>query len=299
MIFKVAFRVTVTLIVSTILIPVAAYGATYWGGELPDISNTKTDADVTLNGDIYTFTYNIQSGSSNTGNISHITIDISKPTDGFPLDGQSLPTAYFSGKEVLNKTVPIGMFGPNGWYPGIDYKSRAAWGGSAYTPGQNFGGLQITSRGIPSIREIIIWPKLIPPREDSGITFEDIEATENKVNLVGKTIAPTAPPTEGDGIYSPFLHIEQIIGYIEESATLGWIPDATLTAALRANALLIKQAIDGYDSASAKTELTGFISLLAQSPPAARKNEAYGLLYYNAKYMLENISPETDSILRK
>ena len=55
----------------------------------------------------------------------------------------------------------------------------------------SLSGFQITSRGLPGLRDFMIEPDLVPPSEKSEITNDQMQAVEDKVAFKGKTISPT------------------------------------------------------------------------------------------------------------
>lgn len=63
--------ILITILILSLLLslPLTSFAETYWGGELPNISDTELKAEVILDGEIYTYTYTIISGATNTGQI--------------------------------------------------------------------------------------------------------------------------------------------------------------------------------------------------------------------------------------
>ena len=273
------YKIFVLLIALTVL-PAVAYSETYWGGELPYVKDTAVEAEVTLNGDTYSYSYTVHSGSGNTGNIWIFHIDIKQPQGGMKLsmDGADEPSI------MAEPTVPVKLSRPGNWYPGLDYLSTAGWGGSLLSPGQSLTGLQMRSPGLPGIREFRIVPRLAPAPMESNI-MAVVKATRKKASFFAKTIGPTAPPVDSEGAFNSMALLKKIDGYVNESVSLGWLTDAALADALRAKLAAAVQFMEADDGTQAKAKLIEFITLLDNSTASQRTSEVYGLLYYNAKYV--------------
>lgn len=120
---------------------------------------------------------------------------------------------------------------------------------------------------------------------------DDVEAAKQLVEKLafhGKTLGPTAPPRYMD--YKAFL--ETIRGYINESVTLGWLIDPSLTNTLKTYLDTAAAYIDANDPTQAKTALQEFMITIEQASSAQRTSEAQGLLYFNAKYLKDTL-PDT------
>lgn len=228
-------------------------------------------------------------------------IDIKQPREGVELSGEGLVNGpgylQYTSAQVLSepttpKMVPVGLFSPPNWNSGPDIFGQVGWGADddQYTilPGQNLNGFQITSRGLPGIRDFRIEPDLMPPSEESDITIEQIQEVEDKVAFFGKTIGPTAPPRDMD--FKAFL--EAIRSYINESVTLGWLIDPTLTNTLKTYLDTTGAYIDANDPTQAKAVLQEFMSTIEQASSNQRTPEAQALLYFNAKYLKDTL-PDT------
>ncbi len=273
----------------SLLFTSAVFAETYWGGELPDISNSSVEAEVSFDGQIYTYTYSVYSDISNTGDIWDFNIDIKKPPYGMELSGEGLTSNYIIGKDQMEYTVPVGMFAPMGWYASIDLNLRAGWGGKPFLPGETKDGILVLSPGLPGIRDFRAEAKLIPPEEGTS-TNEIIRATRDKVAFKGKTIGPTAPPGNSDGVFIPKMLLENISKYLTISLNLGWLNNPALTSDLRSKLDEIRHAMQANnDPTQAKVKLGEFIDTLDQADPVAYTPEGYGLIYYNAKYLLDNM----------
>ena len=292
----------IVLLIAFLFLPVAAYSESFWGVELPNVNDTVVESEVTLDGEIYTYTYSIYSGSSNIGEIWSSALDIQQPRGGMELSSNGIVSgphfakrsaASFLSDPSVPKMVPVGVFAPDNWNSGLNIKGQASWGAnedqSMVYPGQSLAGFKITSHGLPGIREIRVDPELKLVFGDNFKNLEEIYAVEDKIAFKAKTIGPTAPPINFDGDFSPKSQLEIIYGYIDESQNLGWLNDTGLAGSLRTKLDSVGQAVNANDQAQAKTVLGEFMALLDSSSASQRTSEGYGLLYYNAKYLMDNM----------
>src|SRR3989339_2153121 len=257
-----------------ILLPVMIGAETYWGGELPNISNTQLKVEVTVVGDIYTYSYTIISDATNTGEIGTFDIDITQPKGGIELSGEGLvngpgylrhTSAHILSEPTSPKMIPVGFFSPYDWVAGVNILGQAGWGSgykSIILPGQSLSGFQITSYGLPSIRDFRIEPELVPPSagdtEESGepVSLEEYQAVEDKVAFTGKTIGPTAPPADFKAI--DFLNY--IISMKHEAFSLGWIDNKGIEQSLDAKLENAKKKLEQGNKNAAKNILGAFIN---------------------------------------
>ncbi|GAB4536928.1 MAG: hypothetical protein Fur0020_05280 [Thermodesulfovibrionia bacterium] len=290
-----------------IFLPVIIYAETYWGGELPNIRNTQLKAEVSLVGDVYTYSYTVTSGSTNTGQIWSFDIDIRQPQGSLELSGEGLvngpgylkhTSAQVLSEPTTPKMIPVGLFSPSNWNSGPDILGQVGWGADddqdMIYPGRSLGGFQITSRGLPGIRDFRIEPDLIPPSEESDITIEQIQEVEDKVAFKGKTIGPTAPPAN----FKPIDFLNYIIDLKHQSVSLGWIKNEGIENSLDAKMENAGKKIEAGDTKTAKNILNAFINEVeAQGCETYEKcpegkhltPEAYALLKYNVRYLIEQL----------
>ena len=302
----------VILIIAFTLSPLLAYAETYWGGELPNVSDTTVNTEVAFDGDIYSYSYSVHSGSANSGQIWIFGIDIIQPQSGMALSDAGLVnglgfarhgSAYVVSDPSTPKMVPIGLFSPTDWHSGLSRHGAASWGsnteGDRIYSGHSLSGYKMTSHGLPGIREFKVVPDLIPPKVGT-VTLDQIKATRTLASLFAKTIGPTAPPKGVDGNLDVRALMVMIEQYISQSGNYGWIMDSELEQSLLIKLNEIRQAIIQNDKDQAKVALYTFMQLLNQSNSTQRTNEAYGLLYYNAKYMrdflINSTSPPEEEI---
>ena len=276
---------------------------------IPILENVRVEAGVTfdLNTGLYDYSYAISNPDSNTGKIVIVGVDISQPSKRLKLssEGLTIPLGgtitfdeFIHHFEKLNyqQMVPCGQNVPYGWTGGFDISGYANFGASnkdsMIHPGVSKGGFEIISRGLPAIRKVMILPDWVYMVEDLEAVTPEEEKRANEVSeeirFYTKTVGPTAPPINVHGNFLPNALLMDIGNYVYEARNLGWITDAALYDKLFAKYLEAKQAIDSDFPYQVVAVMDEFITLLNGSTDAQRTNEAYGLLYYNAKYMRDN-----------
>lgn len=290
-----------------IFLTATIHAETYWGGDLPNISNTQLKAEVIVAEDVYIYSYTITSGATNTGQIWSFDIDITQPQGGIELSGEGLVNGpgytRHTSEHILSdpatpKMIPVGLWSPPDWNSGLSVDGKAGWGSddvqNRILPGQILSGFKIMSRGIPGLRGFIIEPKLIPPSEESDITNEQIQEMEDKVAFKGKTIGPTAPPAD----FKPVEFINYIIDLKHQSASLGWITNKGIENSLDVKLDNAKKKLQAGDNNTAKNILKALINEVeAQGCDTYDKcpddkhltPEAYALLKYNVQYLVEKL----------
>ncbi|MBI3585326.1 MAG: hypothetical protein HY096_15420 [Nitrospinae bacterium] len=311
-----------------IFLPAIIYAETYWGGELPNISDTKLKVKVMLADGIYSYMYTITSGNTNTGQIWSFDIDVRKPENSIEVSGEGLvngpgylehTSAQILSETTTPKMIPVGLFSPPNWNSGPDILGRVGWGSNdvqyRILPGQSLGSFKITSRGIPILRDFIIEPKLIPPSEESDITIEQIQEIEDKVAFKGKTLGPTAPPAD----FKPIDFHNYIISLKHEAYKLGWIiqgkdddkgkkedEEKGIMKSLDEKLDKAKKKLEKGDTKEAVEKLKSFIheveGLYKEDKDKEKEDhrhehitsEAYALLKYNAQYLIEQLGGEKE-----
>ncbi|MFZ3071967.1 MAG: hypothetical protein WA162_01845 [Thermodesulfobacteriota bacterium] len=289
----------------------SAFAETYWAGELPNIKDTSLKAEVIVDKDIFTYSYSISSGYSNTGQIWSFDIDIRYPEGSIALSDEGLKNGPddIASTNVLSlpetpKMIPVGLWSPPDWNSGLSVVGMAGWGSDdkqyRISPGRYLTGFRIMSRGLPGIRDFRIEPKLIPPSEEEDEDEENeiakIQAVEDKAAYHGKTLGPTAPPAD----FKPLEFIDYIVAlkHAASTVTLGWIKNKGVENSLDVKLENAKKAIERNNIAAAKNMLSAFINEVEAQGCATYSGcpagkhltpEAYGLLKYNAQYLMERL----------
>ena len=296
-----------SLVLSLLLLGTGkAYSATYWGGEVPYVTNTVVDALVSENAGEYTYSYTVKSGTANIGIIENIDLDISLPYVTNPIaDTLVSSPCYNKNNNLLSAEpppegkpfVPAVAYCPTNWDAMLASRLGVlAWlsGYAPIKPGDVVSGFMVKSPGLPGIRTILFHPKTVAPGEESDITVEQIRALQEQVTYRVKTIGPVAPPVDAAG--TPIVFIDTLMGYVADSQTLGWLTDpafaATLTAKLdAAKAEIYSPNMNTDHSILATALLRDFMAMVQNASPSQMTFEAKGLLYYNAQFLIGVVPP--------
>ena len=285
-------------------LPMFGFAETYWGGELPSIDNTRVKADVTINGDIYDFSYIIINMANNSGYIWRFRVDVRQPQAGADVNGEGLvsgpgflkqTSALILSEPTTPKMIPFGLFSPPNWHSSVDVLGQVGWGSNdakyRILPDQSLDGFHITSRGLPGLRDFTIEPKLIPPSEEGDVTNDQIQEVEDKVAFKGQTLGPTAPPAN----FVALDFVNYIIDLKHQAGTLGWITNPGVPDSLDVKLDQVKKHIQAGNTKPAVNVLNAFLNELdAQGcpkyegcPPGKHLlPEAWALLKFNAEYLL-------------
>lgn len=275
---------------------------------VPIFTYAKVESQVAYDSatGLYTYSYTITNPATNTGEIIHIDIDITRPSNSVTLssEGLTIPIgkkiktfdeviAMTNNPKLSLSLVPVGELVPSGWTGGLaQFGSKT--GGDRITPGETQSGFEIISRGLPSIREIELVPKWVLLVESEEMVTQEEKQRASQIEdflpYKTKTIAPTAPPNPN--YFSPFDFLNTIKSYVNDSATLGWIKDQSLKDSLLAQLTSVRTYLDANDPTLAKTILQQFMDTTSQASSSQRTTDAYGLLYYNAKYLISQL-PDT------
>lgn len=299
-------KIVLGLILLATNLPAFVSAQTYWGGELPTIRDTKLKVEVTVAGGVYNYKYLIVSESTNTGQIWSFDVDVKKPEGGIDLSGEGLvngpgylkhTSAQVLSEPTTPKMIPVGLFSPPNWNSGLSILGRVGWGSDdvkdQILPGSSLEGFKIMTRGIPSIREFVIEPKLVPPSEESDITPEQIQEVEDKVSFKSKTIGPTAPPQN----FVPIEFLNYLISLLHDSHQLSWIKVDGVHQSLLAKLLEAKRALEKDQIRVAKNALNAFlnevraVSCAEFACPGNKPltGEAYALLFFNGQFLAERL----------
>src|SRR5262249_36180349 len=148
-------------------------------------------------------------------------------------------------------------------------------------------GIMLSSQALPGIRDVNVEPDIdvdqLPDEYDENLQ-KTIEL-HNSVRWTGKTIGPKAPPKTF--VASDFVNY--LISVKEQSVTIGWIKDPGLANSLDVKLNDAKKKIAAGDSKTAKNVLGAFQSELTAQNGKQVSTEAYGLLFFNAQYLIDHL----------
>lgn len=279
------------------------------GESLPVLENVQVKASATLDdkSGIYTYTYSISNPQSNTGEIWSIDIDITKPEGSIDVSSEGITNGprytKHSSALVLSRIgiplIPVGLFSPSKWSSGFSMDGTAGWGSSdapfRIHPGKSLSGFAITSHGLPGIRSIIIEPKFKQtPVPDGQGDAERLDAIEKAITVTLKTLGPTAPPLN----FTSLDFLSYLVDLKHQVFDLGWITDKGVENSLDAKLDQVKAKLQAGDIKTASNQLSAFLNEVdaqgCQNHDDCPKGkhispEAWGLLHFNGKYLLERL----------
>lgn len=165
----------------------------------PLITHTTLNVDLSYNpaNGVYTYSYSINSGTDNLGEIVHFDVDISTKRRLAPVnDPDLINDERFNANLTPSGSVPVGTQTPSGWMSAVSIHGLVMWGSIdepfSIFPGQSKSGFILQSKSPPGPRKYTIIPYFdasdpdFPPDADIR---EDLPAESNFV-VTGSTIGP-------------------------------------------------------------------------------------------------------------
>jgi hypothetical protein len=286
------------------------FASSVYGAEVPKYEEYIVRADVSLDTarGIYKYNYTLINPSSNRNPLGMLDIYIPRDPKGKELswDGLTYGKGYllYTSELHKDKAIPVGLDGPNRWIYGIgedeNGKGFAIWGNmeeeSRIYPGGSLSGLIMTSYGLPGIREATIMPHIDYDNLPEEY-YENVELTkqlEDSLEYHTKTIGPTAPPAD----FKPLDFLNYIIDLKHQAFSLGWIKERGIEESLDAKLENARKKIEEGNTVAAKNILEALINEVEAQGCESYENcpsgkhltsEAYALLKYNVRYLIENL----------
>jgi hypothetical protein len=265
----------------------------------------KVITNITVNASgFYNYQYSISNPATNSSSLYSIDIFLAQdPTSDVSLTTTGLNhcSAYFkTNSENILKTqtvTAVGSSSPQHWNCG--YGKLASFSDNSYgwgarqqssqiSPGVTQSGFLLTSYGPPSIRDILVRPwidvDLLPAEYSSNV--QKTVALQTSVQWLGKTVGPKAPPKT----FSASDFINYLISIKEQSVSLGWIKNQGVANSLGAKLNDVKKKITSGDNKTAKNVLGAFQNEVQAQNGKQLTSEAYALLYFNAKYLIDHLN---------
>jgi hypothetical protein len=103
--------------------------------------------------------------------------------------------------------------------------------------------------------------------------------------VVGKTIGPVEPPVD----FNPIRFMDNIISMKHEAFSLGWIKNRDIENSLDVKLENAKKKIEQGNTNVAKNVLDAFSNEVEAQKGKHLTSEAYGLLKYNVRYLIEKL----------
>jgi hypothetical protein len=173
---------------------------------------------------------------------------------------------------------------------------KMVWGAgkisSQILPGESKSGFLLLSPGLPVIRTYLCRSYVVPA------TLEiEPDSTEN--NLVsqnckkGQTIAPRSTIAD----YSPLDFIDSLIVMVRNSEELGWISGQEIEKKYESNLSSIKSQIEHQLFFEARSTIGSLLNEIRLDSNNALSVEAYTILRYNSKYLLDQLPEPSNPYL--
>ncbi len=286
------------------------------GVEPPILLDIKIQATVELvqASGIYTYSYEFSNPSTNTGQIWSIQIEMLQPSTGADVGREGVEHEPGSARTIepivskeLSKEgkvlVPVGLYSPKNWGGGPSVHGTVSWGSDdapyRILPGQSLSGFMLISRGLPGIRAIMIYPRmpfeLLARDDDTPEEQARKDTLIEEVAFKGKTLGPTAPPAN----FVALDFLTYLIDLKHQAFELGWITNKGVENSLDAKLDQVKAKLQAGDTKTAVNTLNAFLNEVSAQGCESHDNcpkgkhltpEAWGLLYFNGKYLLDQLS---------
>jgi len=273
---------------------------------VPTLDEVIVDAAVIYdtNSKRYNYRYTITNPLSNTGEIWYFKLDVSqsnKYLGEFDRGGYSFPFGtvtkdfanfYYSMNSKLPPGVDVVPFGqqlPVGWLGGFTRASKTIFATSTGTPrilpGQTRSGFNLTSAGLPSIREIEFIPHWVYEVEDHGTSDSE---KRKEADVIGQSLpfhSHVLGPAAGYPLGS-YEHWNFVRDEFKKAENLGWITDGVFANNVHNKLAEARTAYDAQDGTLAKTILAGLLVIIGQSDATQRTAQGYLLLTLNAERLI-------------
>ena len=273
--------------------------------DYPFLYSVEVNADVIISDDFYYYDYRLFNTIENRGIIISFDINLKDSLSYLPDTTELIfKYSYIENSfrrmysRIKGAAVPVGFpTSPGRWSGAFSKFGEAGFSGSpVINPGDTLSGFVMQSRGLPSIREIIVYPrfdvsKFFQSLNDPNLTqtFEEMDSLRNMVNYYGYTLGPWLPDST--------LSLESFTDTLEtfrfrSCEELGWANDTTVCGQLENQLSQVKTALQNQDSVQAANVLAEFIALVEQEKETSLTSEGYALLFFNAEYLAERLRGE-------
>lgn len=282
---------------------------------VPVLKDVQIRAEVRLDATRgwYYYAYVVSNPAQNTGQITRIEIDIQNPygnrlsTDGLTISMGGNPYSYQGEYEEMKANpywgrhlplfVPVGLKVPPRWHGGLKVtgvvKMYPAGGHDvAIKPGSSLSGFELTSYGLPAIRDVWFTPEWVFMVADhDAVTLADREAAgQIEQNIEYQTVVLGPSGVERGS----FAHWNLLRDDLARAIQLGWFPDAGLASALSTQLAAAREALETRDLYLTHQRLDVLLATISASTPAQRTSEGYGLMYFNVKAIIESTNYNTE-----
>lgn len=292
-----------------LLLVIGGLASVVRGQDIPAVRAVIFRAEVAspAGGGVLTYSYRITNVASNSGSVWGIDIDISRPAGSVDLGNEGLSngpgfldtiSSFILQQPSTRPMVPVGLSAPDNWLVKLSDIGTAGWGAGdevfEIQPGQSMSGYQITSRGLPAIRQFVARPfvdvdtlSIKPPEDQTDVKRyrSEFDALEASVSAHGVTVAPTAPPAD----FKPLAFLETIQTYKDAAVKQGWIDDFGVANSLDVKLNSAQGALERQENTTARNVLGALLNEVEAQSGKHLSSEAVALLKFNTQYLISKI----------
>lgn len=229
-------------------------------------------------------------------NLFDVTVQAIITKEGNNLNYQYLVTNKESSQQNINKfyLVPStksvnGHTTKDGWRfsdrhrAGFFYWSDWGMEPDEILPGEADSSFTYTTEALPFISRYYIQGSNETP---TNVSFEEIVQDIKTNSISGSTLGPADPPNPfKESVFTGSLH-----SYTTRACELQWITNKGVCNSLESKLKNVSRHLDKGKSKQAGNVLEAFIKEVEAQKGKHLTSEGYGLLYYNARYLLEQIN---------
>ena len=272
----------------------------------PTVLDARVAASVIASGDVFLYGYTVTNDPSSSASVWRVVLDMAIEPGAASLSSDGLTSgdcllsevaARVAASSARVRTVPVGLSAPSLWTCAPSLDGTVQWGApelvSRIVPGRSVAGFQLSSRGLPGIRTVILEPRIEvteigiqPPKDDSqaeiGAYLRQVATLKRRASFKTATVAPSAPPANFRA--SEFLQI--IIGYKAQALQIGWIHDQGIRISLDAKLNEAQAALERGQNSTATNILKALIQEVDAQAGKQLSSEAVALLKFNTQYLI-------------
>jgi hypothetical protein len=278
-----------------------------WAQQTPALVSVNVRGTVTSSGSLFTYLYTVSNDAPNVAPISKVDLDITLPAGRASLSSDGLQNGQGFMEDIADAAlhdprtpavVPVALTAPAGWLTTISVGGTASWisqkDGAAIIVGGSDSGYQITSPGLPAIRNIAVEAdydvntlSLIPPRDPGDLARYDQDLSEAIKNfrVTAVTVAPSAPPL----VFQPIPFLQTIQSYKEQAFRQGWIDNAGVANSLDRKLNAALAALQASDAGTAKNVLSALLNEVEAQEGKHLTSEAVALLRFNTEFLISKL----------
>ena len=277
--------------------------------DFPMLNSVTARCKVTVSplGRIFSYEYVFVAGTSNTGELSSIEIDISRGTNSTAFDTVGLQFDRPFIERSFRRNFPSRSGGivptsaaalpDRSWIAGLAVWNALILSTNITKPQaeDSIGVFRLASPGPPGIRTFTATPffdqseyfspiddPLLPENfnVDSAVTARD--SIVKSLGYWGSTIGPVAPST----MITPIGWLDTLVSLKHQARDLGWIKEKGIVTSLDQKLENARQLLQRGSNHAAVNVLEAFIKEVEAQNEKGLTSEAYALLKYNAEYLI-------------